>query len=61
MKTLPLLQCRTTRFGRDDHEAQRKREATMSLSNKRLVDQDHSSLRGVRVLVVEDAWHVAKR
>jgi DNA-binding response OmpR family regulator len=31
----------------------------MSLSNKRLVDQDHSSLEGVRVLVVEDAWHVA--
>ena len=32
----------------------------MSISNKRLVDQDHSSLRGVRVLVVEDTWHVAK-
>jgi hypothetical protein len=31
----------------------------MSLSNKRLVDQDRSSLRGVRVFVVEDTWHVA--
>ena len=32
----------------------------MSLSSKRQVDQDHSSLKGVRVLVVEDTWHVAK-
>jgi DNA-binding NtrC family response regulator len=32
----------------------------MSLSNKRQMDQDHPSLEGVRVLVVEDTWHVAK-
>ena len=32
----------------------------MPLSNTLLVDQDHSSLRGVSVLVVEDAWHVAR-
>ena len=32
----------------------------MSLSNKRQVDQAHPSLEGVRVLVVEDTWHVAK-
>jgi DNA-binding response OmpR family regulator len=32
----------------------------MSLPSKRHVDHDHSSLKGVRVLVVEDAWHVAK-
>ena len=32
----------------------------MSSSSKRQVDQDHSSLEGVRVLVVEDTWHVAK-
>ena len=32
----------------------------MSLSSKRQVDQDHPSLKGVRVLVVEDTWHVAK-
>jgi DNA-binding response OmpR family regulator len=29
-------------------------------SNKRQVDQVYSSLRGVRVLIVEDAWQVAK-
>jgi DNA-binding response OmpR family regulator len=32
----------------------------MSLSNKRQVDEEVSSLEGVWVLVVEDAWHVAK-
>ena len=32
----------------------------MSSSSKRQVDQDHPSLEGVRVLVVEDTWHVAK-
>ena len=32
----------------------------MSLSNKRQMDQDHPSLERVRVLVVEDTWHVAK-
>ena len=32
----------------------------MSLSSKRQVDQHHLSLEGVRVLVVEDTWHVAK-
>ena len=32
----------------------------MSLPSKRQVDQHHSSLEGLRVLVVEDAWHVAK-
>jgi DNA-binding response OmpR family regulator len=32
----------------------------MSLSSKRLMDRDRLSLKGVRVLVVEDAWHVAK-
>ena len=32
----------------------------MSLPSKRQVDQHHSSLEGVRVLVVEDTWHVAK-
>ena len=32
----------------------------MSLSSKRQGDQDHPSLKGVRVLVVEDTWHVAK-
>ena len=32
----------------------------MSLSSKRQVDQDHPPLEGVRVLVVEDTWHVAK-
>ena len=32
----------------------------MSLSSKRVVDQTRASLSGVRVLVVEDAWHVAK-
>jgi len=32
----------------------------MSLPSKRHVDQDRSSLKGVRVLVVEDTWHVAK-
>jgi DNA-binding response OmpR family regulator len=32
----------------------------MSLSSKRQVDQHHLSLQGVRVLVVEDTWHVAK-
>jgi DNA-binding response OmpR family regulator len=32
----------------------------MSLSSKRQMDQDHPSLEGVRVLVVEDTWHVAK-
>jgi DNA-binding NtrC family response regulator len=32
----------------------------MSLSSKRQGDQDHPSLEGVRVLVVEDTWHVAK-
>ena len=31
----------------------------MSLPSKRQVDQQHLSLEGVRVLVVEDAWHVA--
>jgi DNA-binding response OmpR family regulator len=31
----------------------------MSLSNNRQVDQHHLSLKGVRVLVVEDSWHVA--
>jgi DNA-binding NtrC family response regulator len=32
----------------------------MPLSNNRHIDHDHLSLRGVRVLVVEDSWHVAK-
>ena len=32
----------------------------MSLSSERQGDQDHPSLEGVRVLVVEDTWHVAK-
>jgi DNA-binding response OmpR family regulator len=32
----------------------------MSLSNKQHVRKDHQSLQGVRVLVVEDTWHVAK-
>jgi DNA-binding response OmpR family regulator len=32
----------------------------MTLSSKRQVDQHPSSLEGVRVLVVEDTWHVAK-
>jgi DNA-binding NtrC family response regulator len=32
----------------------------MFLPSKEHVDRDHSSLRGVRVLVVEDTWHVAK-
>ena len=32
----------------------------MCLSSKRQSDQDHPSLKGVRVLVVEDTWHVAK-
>ena len=32
----------------------------MSLSSKRQVDKDSCSLEGVRVLVVEDTWHVAK-
>jgi len=32
----------------------------MSLPCNRLVDRDHSALQGVRVLVVEDTWHVAK-
>ena len=32
----------------------------MSLPSKRHVEQDHSSLKGIRVLVVEDTWHVAK-
>ena len=32
----------------------------MSLPSKRQVDQEHISLKGVRVLVVEDNWHVAK-
>jgi two-component system, response regulator PdtaR len=32
----------------------------MSLPSKRHADHDHSSLKGIRVLVVEDAWHVAK-
>jgi DNA-binding response OmpR family regulator len=32
----------------------------MSFISKRLVEQDYSSLTGVRVLVVEDSWHVAK-
>jgi DNA-binding response OmpR family regulator len=32
----------------------------MSLSSKRQGDRDHPSLEGVRVLVVEDTWHVAK-
>ena len=32
----------------------------MPLSNKPQGDQERSSLSGVRVLVVEDAWHVAK-
>jgi DNA-binding NtrC family response regulator len=32
----------------------------MFLSGKRHVAQDLSSLKGVRVLVVEDTWHVAK-
>jgi DNA-binding response OmpR family regulator len=32
----------------------------MSSSDKRHADQDHSLLRGVRVLVVEDTWHVAR-
>jgi CheY-like chemotaxis protein len=41
-------------------KAHHKNGDHMSLSNKRLVDQDHSSLTGVRVLVVEDTWHVAK-
>ena len=30
------------------------------MSSKRHMDQDHPSLEGVRVLVVEDTWHVAK-
>ena len=29
------------------------------MPSKRQVDQQHLSLEGVRVLVVEDAWHVA--
>ena len=32
----------------------------MSLSSKRQGDQHQPSLKGVRVLVVEDTWHVAK-
>jgi DNA-binding response OmpR family regulator len=32
----------------------------MSLPSKRQVDKESCSLEGVRVLVVEDAWHVAK-
>jgi CheY-like chemotaxis protein len=30
------------------------------LPSKRQVDQQHLSLEGARVLVVEDTWHVAK-
>jgi DNA-binding response OmpR family regulator len=32
----------------------------MSLPSKRQVEKDSCSLEGVRVLVVEDTWHVAK-
>ena len=32
----------------------------MSYTSKRQVEQDYSSLTGVRVLLVEDSWHVAK-
>src|SRR5262245_26642117 len=32
----------------------------MSSLGKRMLGQDDSSLEGVRVLVVEDTWHVAK-
>ena len=32
----------------------------MTLSSKQHVRKDHLSLKGVRVLVVEDTWHVAK-
>ncbi|HEV8714574.1 MAG TPA: response regulator [Candidatus Binatia bacterium] len=39
---------------------QKKTGGHMSLNSKRHVDQDHSSLKGIRVLVVEDTWQVAK-
>jgi DNA-binding response OmpR family regulator len=32
----------------------------MTLSSKQRTGEDHSCLKGIRVLVVEDAWHVAK-
>ena len=32
----------------------------MSQPSERRVEQDYSPLKGIRVLVVEDAWHVAK-
>lgn len=32
----------------------------MSLTGKRQVEQDYSSLTGVSVLLVEDTWHIAK-
>ena len=32
----------------------------MSLPSKRQVDQQHLSLEGVRVLVVEDAWSTSE-
>jgi DNA-binding response OmpR family regulator len=32
----------------------------MSFASKRQLEQDFSSLTGVRVLLVEDSWHIAK-